>query len=194
MPVEKLFSKQKEMIHKCHEHLKPVLISCNILDSMVSSLIPTMCEVGEISNLVSDYVDDIILSSETSFGNHPIEAIKTLSRICVEAEAIRIMKRIQNPSNSDSVSIRSSKNAIPSCIINCSLEAAYQIHASIIVVFTTRGYTALKLSKLRPPCPIVAVTCHKKVARCLSQVSAVNSVLFETLIGTESLITRVVEM
>ena len=97
MPVEKLFSKQKEMIHKCHEHLKPVLISCNILDSMVSSLLPTMCEVGEISNLVSDYVDDIILSSETSFGNHPIEAIKTLSRICVEAEALRIMNRIQNP-------------------------------------------------------------------------------------------------
>lgn len=64
---------------------------------MVSSLLPTMCEVGEISNLVSDYVDDIILSSETSCGNNPMESIKTLSRICVEAEALRIMRRMQNP-------------------------------------------------------------------------------------------------
>lgn len=53
-----------------------------------------MCEVGEISNLVSDYVDNIVLSSETSCGNHPIEAIQTLSRICVEAEALRIMRRM----------------------------------------------------------------------------------------------------
>lgn len=94
MPVEKLFAKQKEMIHKCHEHLKPVLISCNVLDSMVSSMLPTMCEVGEISNLVSEFVDDIILSSETSFGSNPVEAIKTLGRICVEAEALRILKRM----------------------------------------------------------------------------------------------------
>ena len=82
------------MIHKCHENLKPVFISGNILDSMVSSLLPTMCEVGEISSLVSDYVDDILLTSETSFGLHPIDAIKTLSRVCVEAEALRIIKRL----------------------------------------------------------------------------------------------------
>ncbi|KAL4427499.1 hypothetical protein ABPG74_015202 [Tetrahymena malaccensis] len=193
MPVEKLFAKQKEMIHKCHEHLKPVLVSCNILDSMVSSLLPTMCEVGEISNLVNDYVDNIVLSSETSCGNHPVQAIKTLSRICVEAEALRIMKRLQNPSHSDIVSIKSQSNAIPCCIINCSLEAAYQVHASVIMVFTTRGYTALKLSKLRPPCPIIAVTCHKKVARNLSSVSAVNSILFGSLIGTEVLIQKVID-
>lgn len=93
----------------------------------------------------------------------------------------------------DVVSIKSSKNAIPCCIINCGLEAAYQVHASVIIVFTTRGYTALKLSKLRSPCPIIAVTCHKKVARNLSSVSAVNSVLFGSLIGTEVLINKVIE-
>ena len=52
-----------------------MLVSCNILDSMVSSLLPTTCEVGEISNLVSDFVDGIALTTETSGGNHPIEAI-----------------------------------------------------------------------------------------------------------------------
>lgn len=187
MPVEKLFAKQKEMIHKCHEHLKPVLISSNVLDSMVSSLLPTMCEVGEISSLVTEYVDDIVLSSETSCGNNPIEAIKTLSRICVEAEALRIMKRMQDPAHAGSVTIKSSKNSIQSCVIYCALEAAYHINASIIVVFTTRGYTSLKLSKLRPPCPIIAVTSSKRVARNISQISAINSMIFSTLEGTEAL-------
>lgn len=54
---------------------------------MVSSLLPTTCEVGEISNLVSDYVDGIILSGETSYGMYPIQAVETLSRICMETEA-----------------------------------------------------------------------------------------------------------
>lgn len=194
MPVEKLFAKQKEMIHICHEHLKPVLISCNVLDSMVSSMLPTMCEVGEISSLVAEYVDDMILSSETSCGNNPIEAIRTLGRICVEAEALRIMKRMQNPSRSESVTIKSStsKNSIQSCIIYCALEAAYAIHASVIVVFTQKGYSALKLSKLRPPCPIIAVTCTEKVARNISLISAVNSMLLPDLDETLEITAKVI--
>lgn len=72
VPVEKLHFKQKELIEKSNENLKPLLVSCNILDSMVSSLLPTTCEVGEIANLVSNYVDGIILSGETSCGMYPI--------------------------------------------------------------------------------------------------------------------------
>lgn len=72
IPVEKLSFKQKEMIKKANESLKPVFVSCNILDSMVSSLLPTTSEVGEISNLVSNYVDAIVLSGETSYGMYSV--------------------------------------------------------------------------------------------------------------------------
>ncbi len=82
------------MIKKCHEYMKPVLISCNVLNSMVSSLLPSMCEIGEISNLVNEYVDCIILSSETSCSANPAEAVKILDRVCVEAEKIRILDSI----------------------------------------------------------------------------------------------------
>lgn len=54
---------------------------------MVSSLLPTTCEVGEISNLINEYVDSIVLSDETSYGMHAIQAVETLSRICIETEA-----------------------------------------------------------------------------------------------------------
>lgn len=59
-------------------------------------------------------------------------------------------------------------------------------------MFTTSGLTALKLSKLRPPCPIIAITCFKKIARNLSSVSAVNSILFDSLVGTEELVHKVI--
>lgn len=61
---------------------------------MVSSLLPTMSEIGEISNLVNEYVDCIVLSSETTCGTNPVEAIKTLKRVCLEAENIRISDSI----------------------------------------------------------------------------------------------------
>lgn len=69
------------MIHRCHSKLVPVMVSCNMLESMVSSLIPTIPEIGEISNLTNQYIDGFILSAETSFGENPIESIETLSRI-----------------------------------------------------------------------------------------------------------------
>ena len=64
---------------------------------MVSSLIPTPSEVGQISHLVSDSVDGIVLSNETSYGMHKIESIKTLSRIAVESEAKSIMHYLKEP-------------------------------------------------------------------------------------------------
>lgn len=75
MPVEKLNYKQRDMITKANAKFKPVLVSCNILDSMVQNFFPTTCEIGEISNLVQDFLDGIILSNETSYGHHPIECI-----------------------------------------------------------------------------------------------------------------------
>ena len=97
MPVERLPFEQEEMIKKCNQNLKPVYISANILDSMVSSKLPKSCEVGEIDSLVSCYVDGIILSSETSLGNNPIEAIETLSRVCIETEARQISACYADP-------------------------------------------------------------------------------------------------
>lgn len=52
--------------------MKLCLVSCNILESMISSPLPTIPELGEISNLVSEYVDGIVLSGETAYGDYPI--------------------------------------------------------------------------------------------------------------------------
>lgn len=67
--------------------MKPVLIQCSILESMVSSQLPRSCEVGDIAVLVASGVDEIILSGETSYGSFAVQAVETLARICIESEA-----------------------------------------------------------------------------------------------------------
>ncbi|EAR82294.2 pyruvate kinase complex alpha subunit (macronuclear) [Tetrahymena thermophila SB210] len=191
IPVEKLHFKQKELIQKSNESLKPVLVSCNILDSMVSSLLPTTCEVGEISNLVSDYVDAIILSGETSYGMYPIQAVETLSRICMETEARQILKNLNDTTRP--IQIQWSKQSVINSIVKCTLDAAYNIQANLIIVFTSTGSTALKVSKLRPPCPIIAVTSNHKVARHINYLSSVTGKVFFTLVGTNVLTEKVLE-
>ncbi|EGR31005.1 pyruvate kinase, putative [Ichthyophthirius multifiliis] len=192
MPVEKLFVQQREMIKKCHEYMKPVLISCNILNSMVSSLLPSMSEIGEISNLVNEYVDGIILSSETSCSTNPVEAIKTLEKVCIEAENIRILDSIYKLNSSQQ--LRSAKTTIQSCIIECAIQTAFNINAKFIFAFTTRGYTALKISKMRPYCPILAITSDKRVARILTCVCGIQSLLIESLIGTEFIMKQIINI
>ncbi len=62
------------------------MVSCNVLESMISSIIPTSCEASDISNLVHQSVDCFILSGETSYGAYPVKSIETLEKICRETE------------------------------------------------------------------------------------------------------------
>lgn len=97
-PVEKLYFILKKIVKDCHSALKPVSVSCNILESMISTQLPTTTEVGEISNIIEQWVDGIILSQETTVGEYPVQCVETLSRICHETEQDILHKLFENPS------------------------------------------------------------------------------------------------
>lgn len=77
--------------------------------------------------------------------------------------------------------------------MKCTLDAAYGISAKLIIVFTSSGRTALKISKSRPPCPIIAVTANIKVARYLNYSSSVAGAVFPSLTGTDKLVHEVLK-
>jgi pyruvate kinase len=204
VPVQKLFFKQKEMIKKCHEAGKPVMIVSQLLDSMVTSLVPTTSEVNDISNLILDGVDILSLVNETTYGHYRKEAIETLSTICLEIEHKEYLERqsmelhghglgvlYSYPNNTKMPTYKPPQKNIASTIVNCVMRAVNELDAKLIVCFTQTGSTALQLSKLRSNCPIVSVAIDDKTARLCSMLASVTAVKVGSMYGKDELTKRV---
>ena len=153
---------QKDLIARCNAGGKPVITATQMLESMVSSPVPTRAEVTDVANAVFDGTDAIMLSGETSVGQHPVEAVKMMAEVAIEAEAalpyekIIVDKRQQlEPYADDAISYN-------------ACQTAHQLDAALIVAFTETGGTAGRVSKYRPKSPILALTPSEEVQRRLT--------------------------
>ncbi|KAI4319629.1 hypothetical protein MLD38_033208 [Melastoma candidum] len=152
LPPEKVFLFQKYVIKRCNMVGKPVVVT-RVVDSMTGNLRPTRAEATDVANAVLDGADSIMLGAETLIGLYPVEAIKTVQRICAEAENVynhplhfkKVSKHAGEPT-SDAESVASS-----------AVGTAIKVKASTIVVFTSSGRAARLIAKYRPPMPVVAL-------------------------------------
>ena len=81
VPYERVPLIQKMLIKKCALHAKPIIVATQMMESMITNITPSRAEVNDVANAVLDGADAVMLSGETSIGNHPIEVIKTISMI-----------------------------------------------------------------------------------------------------------------
>ena len=153
---------QKDLIARSNGRGKPVITATQMLESMVESPVPTRAEVTDVANAVFDGTDAIMLSGETSVGRHPVEAIKVMAEVAVEAEAalpyehmIVEKRRHLVPQTDDAISYN-------------ACQTAQQIGAGLIVAFTESGSTAGRVSRYRPMAPILALTPSDAVLRRLT--------------------------
>lgn len=159
IPMEKLPIVQKDMIKKCREREKFVIVATEMLASMYTSPRPTRAEVTDISNAVLDGTDAVMLSGESTVGKHPVDAVGYMARICEEAEkfdeyAGKFTSRV--PSD------------ITEAVANAVLTSVNHFDAKAIVVPTSGGHSPRVISNLRPH-PIILALCQtEKVARMLS--------------------------
>ena len=149
--VEKLPFIQKELIEHANLMAIPVITATQMLESMIEHPTPTRAEVSDVANAVFDGTDAVMLSGETAVGKYPVEAVRVMAKIIREAE--------HHPSplafdfEHSPVTLVSPVRAITHAAYN----AAQDIKAKAILVFTRSGKTARLISKLRPECPIIAL-------------------------------------
>lgn len=155
MPPDKVPLLQKEIIAKCLNAAKPVIVATQMLDSMILNSRPTRAEVSDVANAVIDHTDAVMLSGESAYGKYPVEAVKMMSEIISGTEK----------SPYDDVTshfIQKQKYLITDSISAEVFDLAKENKARAIVVDSISGLTARLISRYRPETFIAVITDDEK--------------------------------
>ena len=153
---------QKKMIRGANLSGAIVITATQMLESMMESPRPTRAEASDVANAVFDGSDAVMLSGETASGRYPGESVRMMDAIIRQAEASGLERRGGEESGC------CAPGEELHAVVHAASQAAEDSHARAVAVYTETGRTARFLSKLRPPCPIIALTFDPAVARRMS--------------------------
>lgn len=181
LPTEDIPPLQKMLIKKANKFGKPVITATQMLESMVHNPRPTRAEATDVANAVLDGTDAVMLSSETSIGEFPIEAVKVMDRII---RTIETQYKFYEPIFDSNLKPKDEVDAIgrAACLL------AQQLNAKAIVTITHTGSTAKSIAKYRPSVPIIALTDNDDVVKYLNLVWGVIGIKLERISATDETI------
>ncbi|MCH8325452.1 MAG: pyruvate kinase [Bacteroidetes bacterium] len=153
LPPQEVPLIQKEIIKKCNLKGKLVITATQMLESMIHNPVPTRAEASDVANAVLDGTGVVMLSGETAIGKYPVETVKMMNSIILNAETyFQPLKdeEYETPSTVEENLFDSVGRSIVSL--------SRHINANAIVVFTFKGRTAVNLSKYRPKAKVIALS------------------------------------
>jgi len=149
VPLERVPVLQKKILQEANRAGVIAITATEMLESMVEQPRPTRAEASDVANAIFDGTDAVMLSAETASGRHPLKAVAVMDRIIREAE--RSGAQWAAPAEESPGTDREAH-----AVAHAAADAARQWGARAIVVYTQTGSTARILSKLKPPCAILA--------------------------------------
>lgn len=140
---------QTEMIAACRDAGKPVIVATHLLETMITSPMPTRAEISDVSNAIREQADAVMLSGETTIGKYPLESVQVMKSIIESIE----------PSVTFELNKKLSLDEPKSKMLRSAAFLAQDLGESAIIVFTRSGFLAYTLGALRPRgVPIFAFT------------------------------------
>jgi pyruvate kinase len=182
LPIEDVPIVQKRCITVARESAKPVIVATQMLDSMTFNSQPTRAEATDCANAVLDGADALMLSGETSVGEFPIEAVKVMARIIERTEEVALD---QIPP------LKHSPATKAGAITKAATEVGLTVGAKYLVAFTQSGDSARRMSRLRSPIPMLALTPEIGTYNRLALSWGVESLLTAVVNHTDEMVMQV---
>ena len=179
LPIEDVPLVQKQCIELARDMAKPVIVATQMLDSMITNSRPTRAEATDCANAVLDGADALMLSGETSVGEFAIEAVQTMARIIQKTEEGGL-DRIRP--------IMTAPRTKGGAITKAATEVGAIVDAKYLVAFTQSGDSARRMSRLRSPIPILAMTPEPGTYNRLALSWGVESMLTPIVGATDEMV------
>ncbi len=160
IPAEKVPNIQRYLINKCIESKKPVIIATQMLHSMIDHPRPTRAEINDIASAMYQRADAVMLSGETAYGQYPVDAVKTMTRVAYEVE-----RELDTDPN---ITLARIHNKITATLARNAVWACNSLPIKAIIVDTMSGRTGRYLSAFRGKVPIYAMCYNETIMRQLA--------------------------
>lgn len=162
LPVQALPPIQKRLVRGCRAVGKPVIVATQMMESMISSPVPTRAEVSDVAQAIYEGADAVMLSAESAAGDYPVEAVTTMNNVAESVEKDIVYRQVIEASRTPSV------GRVSDAITEAARQVAETASVKAICCFTHSGTTASLASREKPRVPIIALTPLAETARRLS--------------------------
>ena len=188
VPMEQLPLIQKDIISKCIQRARPVIVATQMMDSMITNPSPTRAEITDVANAVLDGADAVMLSGETSVGKHPVKVVEAMNKI------IEVAETHFNFDGRSPVASPKSRTFQSDIVCFNAGKTAMEIGAKAIVGMTSSGYTAFKVSSYRPKKDIYIFSDRMHMLSTLNLVWGVRCYYYDRFTTTDETIQDVTDI
>lgn len=179
-----LIGVQKHIIQRARELNKVVITATQMMESMIQNPMPTRAEVFDVANAILDGSDAVMLSAETAAGNHPVEVVQAMTRICQGAEKHLLSRPVNT-------GITQTSERFDEAIARSAMYTANQLTGvKAIICLTESGSTPLWMSRIRSGLPIFALTRHERTLRRVALYRGVEPMFFDSTAVDEKNLNR----
>src|ERR1700674_2032856 len=152
LPAEKVPTIQRRIVRACRRQGKPVIVATQMLESMISSPVPTRAEASDVATAIYHGADAVMLSAESASGKYPLQAVQMMERIIKEVEHDPLYRSLIDAQHE--LPLNTPGDAICAAL----RDVAQTIAAVVTVTYTTSGHTSLRARRQRPVAPILSIT------------------------------------